>query len=90
MTTWWFKAAEEMSGCSWHVTQAVRSSLHVQNPAPLFDISSGNSHGKTIVHDTIRTIGVLLKSTQTETFSAKEASGRTVGKPLAAIEELQS
>ena len=77
-------------GCSWHVTQAVRTGHYAGKPAPLLDSSSSTGHGKTSGHGAGRTIVGLLKSAQSVASSAKEAIGRASGKPLAAIEALPS
>ena len=71
---------------AWHVTQAVSSGHYAREPAPFMKILSSTGNGKTSGHDAGRTIGVPLKSAQTVTLSAITAIGRTIGKPLAAIE----
>ena len=76
-------------GCSWHVTQAVRTGHYTGEPASLLEISRIIGHGKTSDCDAGRTIGVFMKSVQTGTISANNAIGRTVGKPMVAIKAQQ-
>ena len=73
-------------GYSWHVTQADRNGHYTGEPASLLEITKITGHAITSDHDVSRTIGVLMKSAQTGTFSVNNAIGRTVGKPFAAIE----
>jgi len=77
-------------GCLWHVTQAICVGHFVREPSPLQEISGSNDHWETSGNDASRTIGVLLKSAQTVALSVIEAIGQAVGKPMVAIEALQS
>lgn len=60
-----------------------------RGPASLLEITKITGHGKTSDHDVSRTIGVLMKSAQSGTFSANNAIGLTVGKPRVAIKAQQ-
>ena len=72
-------------GCSWHVTQAVRTCHYTGEPASLLEVLRIIGHGKTSDYDASSNIGVLMKSPQKGTFSVNIAIGRADGKPLATI-----